>query len=216
MKKLLFALGLMTGVGGLVVAQPSEAQAAKIYTNISINMWAGPSMDFPRVLRLPAGAPVAVYGCLNGYNWCDVGWRGQRGWVDARYLYGRHAGNRVYVNRYGPQFGFNLVNFNVGNYWDRYYRNDRYSWYRDRDRYIRRYAPPPPPPRHHAKPGPSRPHIDRPGPPNRPAAHRPGPNRPEAHRPGPNRPEAHRPGPNRPDGRPGHNRSNHGPGPDRR
>ncbi|WP_429913152.1 SH3 domain-containing protein [Govanella unica] len=162
-------------------------------------MWAGPSPDYPRVTRLPAGAAVQVFGCLDDWYWCDVGWRGQRGWVTAANLYGRYGGNSVYVSQYGPRFGLGIVLYNAGSYWDRNYRN-RYSWYRDRDRWVN-YRPQHRPginrPSNSHRPEMNRPGYDRPGY-DRPDMNRPGSSRPEASRPSSPRPDVSRPEPSRP------------------
>lgn len=64
---------------------------------------------------------------------------GGRGWVAGRYIATTYRQNRVYVEpRYYRDLGVPVITFEVGRYWDRYYR-DR-DFYRERDRWRR---PPP-------------------------------------------------------------------------
>lgn len=143
MKRLLIAIGFLAAS----LALPGAARAAvAVYTSASINLRSGPAPDYPRVTRLPAGVQVVVFGCLDGWDWCDIGWRGMRGWVFAGSLYSSYGGQRLFVDRYGPQLGFGVILFSLGNYWDRHYRG-RYDWYRDRDHWYRNppaYHRPPP------------------------------------------------------------------------
>ena len=53
------------------------------YTNKAVNLRAGPSKDYPIVMRLPSGAGVTVMGCIDNYHWCDVSVGDNRGWVYA-------------------------------------------------------------------------------------------------------------------------------------
>jgi hypothetical protein len=50
-------------------------------------MRAGPETGFPRIVTLPAGAAVTVYGCSYGWSWCDTGWR-SLAWLGQRALPG--------------------------------------------------------------------------------------------------------------------------------
>jgi uncharacterized protein YraI len=121
-----------TFIGGLFV--PAIAAAASAYTTDDVNMRAGPETGFPRIVTLPAGAAVTVYGCTYGWSWCDTGWRGLRGWVSARYLEYPYEGRRVYLPDYGDAVGLPIVTFRFEAYWDRWY-SDR-PWYRERDRWY--------------------------------------------------------------------------------
>src|SRR5688500_7560330 len=114
---------------------PGVAAAANAFTIADVNMRAGPSTRFPRVAVLPEGVTVTVYGCLDGWSWCDTSWRGERGWVSGRYLEQLYRGRRVLVPEYGAIVGLPIISFHFGSYWDRWY-SDRY-WYRDRPRWAR-------------------------------------------------------------------------------
>ena len=37
-----------------------------------VHLRAGPDIFFPSVMILPPGAAVQVFGCEQGFNWCDV------------------------------------------------------------------------------------------------------------------------------------------------
>ncbi|WP_011583267.1 MULTISPECIES: SH3 domain-containing protein [Chelativorans] len=120
---------------GAALALPGVAAAANAFTTGNVNMRAGPSTQYPRVMTLPQGAAVEVYGCTNGWRWCDTSWRGYRGWVSASYLQMMYRERRVYVPEYAPRLGLPVITFEFGSYWDRWY-SDR-PWYRDRDRWRR-------------------------------------------------------------------------------
>ncbi len=130
MRRLFYAALLaLTGI-----AAPAAAQAATGYTTGNVNLRAGPGTQYPRVLVVPAGAPVAVFGCLQGYTWCDVEVDRERGWISARYLSIFYDEQQAYVP-YRPRVVVPRVTFGFG-YWDRWY-TDR-PWYRDWDRPHRR------------------------------------------------------------------------------
>jgi uncharacterized protein YraI len=120
------------------LAVPGLAAAANAYTTGNVNQRAGPSTNFPRVTTIPAGVAVTIFGCLRDLGWCDTSWRGQRGWVSARYLEYLYGGRRVVIADYGLRVGVPIISFHFGNYWDRYY-SDRH-WYRDRPWWEERWA----------------------------------------------------------------------------
>ncbi|SON57021.1 hypothetical protein HDIA_3480 [Hartmannibacter diazotrophicus] len=105
------------------------------YATANVNMRAGPGVNYPRVLTVRAGAPLTVYGCVRGGNWCDVAAYSARGWVSGRYISGQYGGRRVIVPNVLPQIGVPIITFGIDNYWNRHYR-DR-PFYRDwrRDHY---------------------------------------------------------------------------------
>lgn len=132
------------------------AQADTGYTTGPANLRTGPDAGYPRILTLPAGAAVEIYGCIDDWSWCDVQWRGERGWLSAGLIDYSWSGRRVGVESYGPQLGLPILVFGFDSYWSSHYRNR--AWYRDRDRW-QSYRPPPRP---HPAPrppshGPSRP-----------------------------------------------------------
>ncbi len=163
-KRLLTGLLAIVGVSALAGA----AQAATpSYTTANVNLRAGPGTSYPVVLTVPNGSPITTYGCLDGYNWCDVSWGAERGWMSSSYIQVNYQGQpRVLTPAIAPSIGLTVVVFNR-NYWDRYYYGR--PWYRNWDRY---YKPPPrvravqplPPPRA-TPPRPNRPKAVQPLPP---------------------------------------------------
>lgn len=114
-------------------AIPGMAAAADAVTTVDLNMRAGPSTDFPVVEVLPEEAQVAVHGCVRGYQWCDVTWRNDRGWVYGPYLQQYYSNRYMPLVEYGPAVGVPIIGFSIGTYWDSYYR-DR-PWYDRRQRW---------------------------------------------------------------------------------
>lgn len=126
----LFAAALATAA----VPGTASAQRPAIVTT-EVNMRAGPSTEFPVVDVIPDNDQVAVFGCIEEYEWCDVGWRDTRGWVAGEYLRYRRDTGYVPLIEYGPTLGLPIIVFSVDTYWDRYYRAR--PWYRDRVRWSR-------------------------------------------------------------------------------
>jgi len=182
---------LLLGIGfGLVVPAASQAQTA--YTNRIVNMRAGPSRDYPVVDQIQPGEAVEINGCLDDWTWCDVSIGDDRGWVYARSLESPYRNRRVVIYGNGPLFGFPIVGFSVGPYWDTYYRGR--PWYSRRSYWAGR-----PPSANWAGPSGVRPYSG-----GRPYAVRPGFVRPEGARPYVGRPGVVRPEGARPYvGRPG-------------
>lgn len=163
MKRLiLFVLLLAVTWSGAAFAQSFFG-----WSTVNANLRAGPDIGYPRVATIPAGARLQIFGCLDGWSWCDVQWGPNRGWISAGLVESDFGGSRVIVYDNGPRLGFPFVTFGFDLYWNSHYRN-RY-WYRDRSRWHD-YRPPPrrgPPPGYR--------------PPNqRPPAHRPPNHRPPA------------------------------------
>jgi uncharacterized protein YraI len=126
---------LLLGIGfGLAVPAASLAQTA--YTTKIVNLRAGPSRDYPVVDQLQPGEAVEINGCLDDWTWCDVSVGDDRGWVTARNLDSSYQNRRVVIYGNGPMFGFPIVGFSVGNYWDTYYRGR--PWYSRRSYWVGR------------------------------------------------------------------------------
>jgi uncharacterized protein YraI len=146
----------------------------------SVHLRAGPSIAYPGVTMLPAGAVVQVFGCEQNYGWCDVQLGPNRGWVDAAYLQAQSPGGTVIVANSGVMLGIPIVSFGFGTYWDSYYRGQ--PWYTRRAYYLgywNRYPhgrPPPPPHRPIVRPPAPPPSTVRPPPhPRPPGSGRPPP-----------------------------------------
>ncbi len=118
----------------VAAGSPTLAEAAPALSTANVNMRSGPSTGYPAVQVVPAGSRVEIFGCMQSANWCDVAYRGYRGWVSGSYLQANYSQRRVAV---GPQYyrplGIPSVTFSVGRYWDRHYRGR--DFYRDRDRW---------------------------------------------------------------------------------
>lgn len=115
---------------------PAAAQAAEGFSTANVNMRSGPSTRYPAVTVIPVGTPLEIHGCLADLPWCDVSFYDGRGWVAGRYVQAQYQQRRVYVEPdYYGSLGIPLVTFDVGNYWDRNYRNR--DFYRQRDYYRR-------------------------------------------------------------------------------
>lgn len=129
---------------GWLFALSAPAFSSDAYIGINLILRAGPDTGYPRVMTVPAGSYVMVYGCLSDYTWCDVGIGGERGWVAATYLQYYWGGGWVYLPAYGPRIGVPVVTFVLSAYWSNHYRHT--YWYRDRERWERsppRNLPPP-------------------------------------------------------------------------
>lgn len=160
---------------------PTRSNAADAYVTGAVGLRAGPDIGYPRIMTLPAGIPVEIYGCTAGWEWCDVQTEENRGWVSGQFLQYDYQNQRVLLPDYGARVGIPIVAFVLGTYWDQNYRNR--SWYRDRARWSRRTFVHRPPPRPAYRPhNPQRPPINRPRP-SRPAITRPSNPRPQTSKP---------------------------------
>src|SRR5262245_38297037 len=109
---------------------PLAAHAYEGYVVASVNLRAGPDVDYPPITLLPAGAPVSIQGCIGGWTWCDVIAGPDRGWVAGTYLEEAYGGSRVIVTDYGARIGIPVVAVTLGVYWDHYDRGR--PWYHER------------------------------------------------------------------------------------
>lgn len=181
--------------GGLAVslfALPALAQQTA-YTTTSVNIEAGPAPDYPSLGSFGPGTPVTLYGCLDGYNWCDVSYQDARGWVDGQALAYPYEDQRVPIAVYGPQLSLPVVTFSFGDYWGRHY-HDR-PFYAERERFERHAPPPPPRHREAPPPLPPRGHPPEGGRPPGPPEHQPAGHPPEHVAPVPHPEPAIRPEP---------------------
>lgn len=123
-----------------MLASSTWASAQEAYTTGDVNMRAGPGSRYPVVTTIPEDRQVFIHGCLSDWDWCDVSWRRNRGWVFSDYLEALYRNRRVAFDEYRTFVDIPFVSFGV-TYWDRYYR-DR-PWYGDwdhwGDRHDRRY-----------------------------------------------------------------------------
>ena len=126
---------------------PALACAADGYVTASVNLRAGPDIGYPRIATIPVGYDIRVYGCTAGWGWCDVGWRGDRGWIVGSYIEFYDDGGYQPLPAYGARVGIPIVSFTIALYWSSHYRHR--PFYRQRDDWYARpipHRPPPPPP----------------------------------------------------------------------
>ncbi len=126
-------------VGGVAAATPAEAHPG--VTRVRLNLRAGPGVRFPVVHVFARGAVVDVLGCLEVADWCDVAWRGGRGWVSATYLDLRIDGRRVRWTRGRVR----VVTWDLDTYWYAHYRTRTFYAHRARYRVYDRDDNPPGP-----------------------------------------------------------------------
>jgi uncharacterized protein YraI len=193
---------------GLSALAPTRSDAADAYVIGTVSLRAGPDIGYPSIMTLPAGMPVSVYGCTDGWEWCDVQAEDNRGWVSGQFLQYDYQNQRVLLPDYGARVGIPIVAFVLGAYWDQHYRSR--SWYRDRDSWSHRtfaHRPPPRPtmqpsrPDYRSQPVAPRPPVNRsqsvaPRPPvnrTQSAAPRPPVNRPQSSGAAVARPQNNRP-----------------------
>jgi uncharacterized protein YraI len=87
------------------VLAAGAASARPGYLINNFNIFDGPGHDYERLVRVPENARVEVHSCLPSYDWCQVSWRGVRGWLDANGIEVRHAGRMVSLHDFGPRTG---------------------------------------------------------------------------------------------------------------
>jgi uncharacterized protein YraI len=174
---------------GLVAWAPTALAQITATLTAGVHLRAGPAIVYPSVQIVPAGAVVQVFGCEQGFNWCDVQVGAQRGWMDAAFLQAPSPSGPVLIANSPAVVGVPLVTFSFNNYWDTWYVGR--PWYTRRafyGRYWNRfphgvpppiYRPRPPPPvfRPPPRPPPVRPPVSRP-PPRPPPGARPPVSRP--------------------------------------
>ncbi|WP_233885004.1 SH3 domain-containing protein [Paraburkholderia flagellata] len=164
---------------GLVLASSDASAQTAAYTSQPVDLYAGPSGDYPVVSELGPGQPVTVMGCVSDYSWCDVTVPGLRGWVYGGYLSYPYQGSYVPLTSYGAAIGLPVVAFSLGAYWGSFYR-DR-PWYGEQQRWEHVAPPergrPPATPAWHGAPGhpPAMPHGGGERPPEPNASMRGGP-----------------------------------------
>src|SRR5450432_3963091 len=154
---------------------PALASAQEAHSVKWVNLRAGPARDYPLVVRLGPGTPLAVQGCTDGFGWCDViGPGDSRGWVYAGNIAYPYQSAEVPVLGYGSVIGLPIITFAIGTYWGQYYRNR--PWFGNQGQWMNHRPPP-------------RPIFRPPGPPPRPIVRPPSrPFPPGVRPPGDNRP----------------------------
>lgn len=114
------------------------AQAADVIARKTIHLRAGPGKQYPIVEKMHAGTALHLYGCLEGWNWCEVADAYDRGWVSGTYLQTVYEHRTLNIVEFAPVYRVPVITYEIGPYWDTYYRTK--PFYRERDVYIRRPA----------------------------------------------------------------------------
>ena len=116
---------VIAGLGALMAATLAVGvvQAAPGYVTASVNLRAGPNASYPVVAVMHAGDLVEIYGCINGFAWCDIDWSNNRGWTDGAYLQMVYQDHRESIITYGGVLGVPFIGFDVDTYWNSYYHD---------------------------------------------------------------------------------------------
>ena len=121
----------------VAAAIPVAASAEEAFTVSAVDVFAGPSSEYPPIAQLPPNTEVTLAGCLSDWSWCDVIVGYDRGWVYAADLVVPYQGARLVVIEYGPRYHFcPVVTFSLVAYWDRYYRSR--PFYAERQVWVNR------------------------------------------------------------------------------
>jgi uncharacterized protein YraI len=120
----------------VAAAMPLAAAAETAFTVRPVDVFAGPSGEFPPIAQLPPSYRVEIFGCLGDWSWCDVGFAGDRGWIYAADLVVPYQGSRVAIIEYGPRIHLHIVSFSLLAYWDAHYRSR--PFYRERTVWVSR------------------------------------------------------------------------------
>jgi uncharacterized protein YraI len=122
-----------------LLALCTAAHAQNAVTTRPVDVYAGPDDSYPTVARLDADAPVQVMGCLDDWSWCDVTFEDNRGWLYAPDITYDYQGGYVPLYTYAPSLGIPVVQFTIGDYWERYYHGR--PWYAQQDEWAQRGPP---------------------------------------------------------------------------
>ncbi len=123
----------LAGAASVLVATAATALAAPGFVDERTALRAGPGARYPTIDIMRSGDSVDILGCLPRWAWCDVIWRGERGWARGASLEVLYQSRRAPILRFGRSIGIPFVQFNVQRYWGDYYR-DR-PFYRDIPRF---------------------------------------------------------------------------------
>ncbi len=119
-----------------VATLPVAALAEEAFTLRDVDVFAGPSSEFPPIAELPPGTQVQLAGCLSDWSWCDVIFANDRGWVYAGDLGYPYQGDRIVIIENGPRLRLPTVTFSIDNYWSAHYRSR--PWFGERQQWAGR------------------------------------------------------------------------------
>jgi uncharacterized protein YraI len=84
-------------------------------------MYAGPDVKYPPVTHLAADLHVTIYGCLGSWQWCDVDWRGDRGWIKVDSL--NYRDDEKEMPAAAARKLISVARFDRKSYWNAHYRD---------------------------------------------------------------------------------------------
>jgi hypothetical protein len=102
--RLVLLLLLVTGF-----ASSAEAQSYQAQVTTNVNMREGPGTQFRVITTIRAGTIVPVFGCYQGFAWCNVLYNNNRGWVSAQFL--RDPQRGAPLSSVGQQLGLSILQF---------------------------------------------------------------------------------------------------------
>ena len=121
-KKSKYALAFTAFLALAGLAGKAEAAVDGFVTHTMV-LRAGPSANYPAIATIHGNPKINIFGCTAGGNWCDVSYRGVRGWGNGKNMVGEFRAKRYAVNRYHERLGVPVVTFNQTTYWNDYYRD---------------------------------------------------------------------------------------------
>lgn len=113
LQRVLLVVGVAASTLGL--SQPASQAGERASVTTGVNLRAGPSSKHKSLGVVPAGALVTVYSCRTGFSWCNVDYRGKRGYLSGRYLTYTDQGEY-----YGDTFSDVGIYLGVPLFWDDY------------------------------------------------------------------------------------------------
>jgi uncharacterized protein YraI len=128
-------LAALAIAGTILGAGSAQAATAIAIATTNVNLRAGPSTEYPAVDVVRSGEGVRVFGCLETRSWCDVGFRGIRGWMSSSYIAVVDVGRRYSGPEVVSRIGAPIIGYSFGRYWDDNYRSR--AFYRDRGNWDR-------------------------------------------------------------------------------
>lgn len=111
-----------------VLLAPLPASADTGFASATVHLRAGPGTHYPIIGVIPRGSRLGILGCLSAYDWCDVTWGRERGWVSGRYLQAAMQARPVPLRRHTPP----VTSFDFPRYWSDHYQSRPFYSHRDR------------------------------------------------------------------------------------
>ncbi|MGN6551334.1 MAG: DUF1236 domain-containing protein [Pararhizobium sp.] len=100
----LLAATSLAGAGAALAATSASATT-------DLNIRSGPGPQYPPVGVIPNGDHVAVLGCIQGSQWCQVDYNGKNGWSYGQYLTTDYQGKTVVIEKSRAEVGVPVVTY---------------------------------------------------------------------------------------------------------